>query len=147
MTDVQPMIFPSPEITKRKKPKDLPVAPGSRREKGDDLEYINYLRNLFTSSRKAKTPRYDSWNRNYKIVMNRYQSAVFANWAPQPRDSEVYPILSSLVAWMTDQEPDIGFMPSANPNSEYYQWINKISDDLSSVYATNWVNEEYDRHY
>lgn len=41
----------------------------------------------------------------------------------------------------------MGFFPSANPNSDYYQQILSVSDDLTNVFITNWLNEEYDRHY
>src|SRR5215469_3296424 len=94
-----------------RRPDTSPTPPTSRPVSAD-AHYLNYLRTLFIQARKHKQPRIDSWNRNYKIVNNRYQSAQFASWAPQPRDSEVYPILSSLVAWMTDQEPDVGFTPA-----------------------------------
>lgn len=116
------------------------------RDDTGERNYTTYLRGLFSNAQRSKRARYDVWGRNYKLLNNRFQSAVFQNWSPQPRDSEIYPIISSLVAWMTDQEPDIGFMPSANPTSDYFDFINKISDDLTSVYATNWVVEEYDRH-
>lgn len=126
---------------------DTAPTPPKRRPLDQDASYLNFLRTLFVQARKEKQPRIDAWNRNYKIINNRYQSAVFASWAPQPRDSEVYPICSSLVAWLTDQEPDIGFMPSANPVSPYYTQILQVSSDLNNVFETCWLNLEYDRHY
>jgi hypothetical protein len=126
---------------------DTAYTPPTTRPSSDDAQYLNYLRTLFISARKDKTPRIDSWNRNYKIINNRYQSAQFASWAPQPRDSEVYPICSSLVAWMTDQEPDIGFTPAADPQSLYYSQIISVASDANNIFATSWLNEEYDRQY
>jgi hypothetical protein len=129
-----------------RRPPDTPTPPKSAPRNRNDEQYLTYLRNLFLSAKKEKATRLEGWNRNYKIVNNRYQSAVFASWAPQPRDSEVYPHLSSLVAWLTDQEPDIAFFPSADPTSPYYSTILSTADDLTSVYITNWIVEEYDRH-
>lgn len=135
------------DLTKPTRRPDTVPTPTTRRPVEGDFEYLNYLRTLFVASRKDKTPRIDSWNRNYKIVNNRYQSAQFASWAPQPRDSEVYPICSSLVAWMTDQEPDLGFSPAADPESLYYQQMLNVASDLNAIFDTSWVNEEYDRHF
>lgn len=151
MTDIAPQadpgLSPPPVPSKPSRRPDTAPTPPKTRPPDGDHQYLNYLRNLYLAARKERQPRIEAWNRNYKIINNRYQSAVFASWAPQPRDSEVYPILSSLVAWLTDQEPDIGFFPSANPNSPYFQQILSVSDDLTNVFVTNWLNEEYDRHY
>lgn len=144
--------MPTPKIDRNippshisRRPDTSPSVPRTRPNDAD-ATYLNYLRSLYTLARKDKQPRIEAWNRNYKIINNRYQSAVFASWAPQPRDSEVYPICSSLVAWLTDQEPDIGFMPSADPSSDYYSQILQTSTELNAVFETSWMNEEYDRH-
>lgn len=151
MADIAPqvdgMMAPSPIPTKPSRRPDTAPLPPSTRPHDQDHQYISYLRNLYLTARKDKQPRMESWNRNYKIINNRYQSSVFSSWAPQPRDSEVFPILSSLVAWLTDQEPDIGFFPASDPTSPYFQSILSVSDDLTNVFVTNWMNEEYDRHY
>lgn len=144
---VDPLMSPAPAPSKPSRRPDTSPTPPKHRPADADLNYLNFLRGLFMAASKERKGRIESWNRNYKIINNRYQSAVFASWAPQPRDSEVYPILSSLVAWLTDQEPEIGFFPSANPNDPYFGQVLQIADDLTSVYTTNWDNEEYDRHY
>jgi hypothetical protein len=138
-------LYTRADTISRRRPES--TTPRQTRTPEQEANYVTFLRGLFSAAQKAKRGRWELWARNYKIVNNRFQSAVFQNWSPQPRDSEVYPILSSLVAWLTDQEPDIGFMPAANPNSDFYDMINKIADDLTSVFATNWVVEEYDRQY
>lgn len=105
---------------------------------------VNRLRNLFTIARDHKRTRYDAWMRNYRLVNNRIGgSGGNSTWMPNPRDSEIYPGLSSLVAWMTDQEIDIDLIPSADPNSDIYSYITKIADDLNDVMYTNWHVEDY----
>jgi hypothetical protein len=98
---------------------------------------------LFLVARDEKRNRYDTWMRNYRLVNNRIGGTV-SNWMPAPRDSEIYPGLSSLVAWMTDQEIDIDLIPSADPNSKLFDYISKIADDLNDVMYTNWQVEDYD---
>lgn len=139
-------LLPTESNKPARRPDSAPTPPRARQQ-NDDAQYLNYLRTIFIQARRDKQPRIDSWNRNYKIINNRYQSAQFASWAPQPRDSEVYPICSSLVAWLTDQEPDVGFSPASDPNSAYYAQVLKVTADANNVFETSWLNEEYDREY
>src|SRR5215471_13921787 len=81
------------------------LAPGSNSLSDDDR--ISALNTLFNIARDNKRSLYQNWSRNYKIIKNRLQGSNLASWLPQPRDSEVYPVISSLVAWLTDQDPDI----------------------------------------
>lgn len=111
-----------------------------------DLEKVNYLRNLFLQARDAKRQRYDSWLRNYRLVHNRISGSTYTSWAPQPRDSEIFPLLSSWVGWMTDQQPEIIFFPTAEPFSKFYSFITKIAQDLNALYSTNYAAEDYESH-
>src|SRR5215471_5715483 len=118
------------------------LSPGSTTMSDNDR--ISALNTLFNIARDNKRSLYQNWSRNYKIIKNRLQGSNLASWLPQPRDSEVYPVISSLVAWLTDQDPDIGFLPSADPESAYYDACQSLSVDLDNVYQTVWLNEEYD---
>ena len=111
--------------------------------KEPDLQTINDLCTLYLVARDEKRQRYDNWMRNYRLVHNRIGGTV-QNWMPAPRDSEIYPGLSSLIAWMTDQEIDIDLIPSADPNSQLYDYISHIADDLNDVLYTTWMTESYD---
>jgi hypothetical protein len=111
-----------------------------------DLEKTNYLRNLFLEARDAKRQRYDSWLRNYRLVNNRISGNTYTSWAPQPRDSEIFPLLSSWVGWMTDQNPEIVFFPTMEPFSKFYSFVTKIAQDLNALYATNYDAEDYEAH-
>jgi hypothetical protein len=108
-----------------------------------DLETVNDLRQLFLAARDEKRQRYDTWMRNYRLVNNRIGGTV-SNWMPAPRDSEIFPGLSSLVGWMTDQEIDIELIPSADPGSQLYTYVSKTAADLSDVMYTSWKVEGYD---
>lgn len=113
----------------------------------DEREHkvVNRLRNMFLVARDHKRNRYDSWMRNYRLVNNRI-GGIGGNstWMPNPRDSEIYPGLSALVAWMTDQEVNIDLIPSSDPNSDLYSYVSHIADDLNDVMYTNWIVENYD---
>lgn len=117
----------------------LMPSPGKR----EDLQTVNDLRQLYLIARDEKRNRYDTWMRNYRLLNNRVGGTV-QNWMPAPRDSEIYPGLSSLVAWMTDQEVSVDLIPSSDPNSQLYDYVSKIADDLNDVFSTNWLVESYD---
>lgn len=108
-----------------------------------DTPLIERLRNLFLHARNSKRARYDRWVRNYRLLNNQ-SSAVTSSWMPAPRDSEIYPGCSSLVAWMTDQEINMDLIPAADPTSQFYPFISKIADDLTDVLYTNWLVESLD---
>lgn len=104
-----------------------------------DLDLINKLQQLFTLSRNAKRNLYDSWMRNYKLVNNRIGSVGGGSWYPAPRDSEIYPTLSAIAAWMTDQNTSIDIVAAADPNSPYSIFMQAVATDLSTVMQTNWT--------
>jgi hypothetical protein len=108
-----------------------------------ELQVVSDLRTLYLAARDEKRNRYDNWMRNYRLVHNRVGGTV-QNWMPAPRDSEIYPGLSSLVAWMTDQEIDIDLIPSADPNSQLFDYVSHIADDLNDVLYTTWMTESFD---
>ncbi len=152
MTNVEPI--PSMEsgntLAKPSRRPDTAPTPAKHaptRSNSSESQYLNYLRTLFSQASKTKKPYINGWDRNWKMINNRYQSASSQSGAPQPRDSELYPILSSLVAWMTDQEPDVGFTPAVDPDSPYFTMISKVGNDLNNVFETTWLVEEYDAEY
>src|SRR5207302_4535363 len=109
----------------------------------DDEETVQDLRQLFRVARDAKRNRYENWRRNYMLVNNRFGGQQPSNWMPSPRDSEIYPLLSSAVAWFTDQEISIDIVPAVSPHSDYYNFYSKIANDLSDVLYSIWLVHDY----
>lgn len=109
-----------------------------------DDEIVEKLKRMYVIARDAKRPRYDVWFRNYRLVHNRIgASAANNSWMPAPRDSEIYPGLSSLVGWMTDQEMNFDYIASSDPQSPNHAYIQHIADDLADVVHTTYVVEDY----
>lgn len=109
----------------------------------DDLELINRLRQIFIRARDARRSRHDQWNRNWRLVHNRFNTTGIQNWQPSPRSSEIYPTLSAIIAWMMDNNIAIDCIPSADPHSDFYNAQCKLANDLGAVLYTNWVVEDY----
>src|ERR1700676_2169022 len=85
----------------------------------DEQHLLEELRTLFLLSRDEKRSRYDNWVRNYRLVNNKLGGQGTTSWMPTPRDSEIYPILSSIVAWETDQNITIDVYPASDPSSVF----------------------------
>lgn len=109
----------------------------------DDFELINHLKGLFTRARQSRRDYHENWQRNYRLVHNRIAASSNQSWVPKPRDSEIYPCLATLVAWMADQNTSLEFGPSANPNSQYYEFLQTLAQDLTDVIMTNWHSLDY----
>lgn len=109
----------------------------------DDSRLVEQLRNLFQIARDHKRMRYTSWIRNYKLVNNKISSQS-ADWMPAPRDSEIYPTVSSLVSWMTDQQIAMDFAPAVDPSMDSYQYSLALADDLSMILYSTWITEGFE---
>lgn len=107
-----------------------------------NLELISRLRRLFNVARDAKRARYNTWIRNYRLVNNQFGGGN-SSWMPAPKDSEIYPTLSALVGWMTDQNTQIQLTPATDPYGPYYDMVNQKANDLSTVYYSTWQTENY----
>jgi hypothetical protein len=49
----------------------------------------------------------------------------------------MYPIIASVVGWMTDQRPEWFVMPAAELHSEEYGWVSTLAQDLETVLQAN----------
>lgn len=100
----------------------------------NDFELTNRLRELFEQCRDQKRKYQTTWRRNYLLATNRqYALDVQQPWSPNLTDSEIFPILSARVAWMTDQKISPEVAPAAEPNSPYFQYLQTLGENLQSI--------------
>lgn len=106
-----------------------------------DAEYarVGYLRNLFNSARTYRSRRISIWQRSYKVLHNKSWSDLRDSWMPSPQASETFPIIASMVAWMTDQRPMIYLNPAVDPGSPMYEMSSNLARDLEKVMEANWL--------
>lgn len=113
--------------------------------KKSDYDLVQRLQQLFRQAKQAKSDRYEGWDRNTRLVHNKIggRTALAAStWPPSPRDSEIYPMLSSIVAWMADQHTIIDISPATDPGSPFYSFIVDIANDLGTTMQSNWQVED-----
>ena len=108
-----------------------------------EADLIEYCRQLFSQARNRKRGLYDNWSRNYKLVHNRGPNTGSAS-SPMPRDSEIFPVLSAIIAWMTDQHTSVNINPAVDPNTSYADAWTQVSQDLQDILQSIWINNAED---
>ena len=99
-----------------------------------------HVMNLFFEAREGRRNLIGRWKKNYQILHNR-SWANRAPWMPSPAMADIWPIVASRVAWMTDQRPTFDVTPYADPYSTYASYLNELATDLRvCLYATWEVN-------
>lgn len=109
-----------------------------------EVETIQTLKELYRLARQEKRKNYERWNRNYKLTRNQLRPPN-PSYMPSSRDSEVYPILSSLVGWMTDQNTTIEIVPASDPHSQFTNTWDQIARDLENIITTIWHVDKFYR--
>lgn len=111
----------------------------------EEMELISRLDTMYSNARTKKRRYYEDWRRNYLLVNNKmWSESRTANWMPSPTSSEIFPIVSALIAWMTDQSVIFSVSAAADPNTLYSQWLGKLSNDLETILQSNWLNNGLD---
>lgn len=110
-----------------------------------EQQLLSFCRDLFSRARSKKKPLYETWQRNYKLVHNKYGGGLNNQTTPNPKDSEIFPVLSSIIAWMTDQKTNININPAVDPDSKYVQQWVSVAGDLQTVLQSLWINNNEDQ--
>lgn len=111
----------------------------------DSLELVSKLDTMYNNARTRKRRYYEEWRRNYLLTNNKmFSESRTANWMPSPTSSEIFPIISSLIAWMTDQSVIFSVSAASDPHTLYSQWLGKLSNDLENILQSNWLNNGLD---
>lgn len=100
-------------------------------------ELVNQLNNLYSLAKRSKQPLRSDWMRNYRLVNNKtYSSDLSSNGMPNVSDSEVFPILSSRIAWMTDQKIMADVMAAAPTGAAFGDHMGVLAQHLEQVIDT-----------
>jgi hypothetical protein len=110
---------------------------------------VQTVRQLFYRARDARRNIVTQWRKNYRVLNNRTWTAKAESWMPTPEISNIWPLLASMVAWMTDQRPSFETTPSLVPFSRHWQEADKIAEHmnacLSSTYTVNNLDSEVEK--
>lgn len=102
------------------------------------------VRELFYRAREARRPLFQQWKRNYKVLNMRDYKMGANPWDEEPAVSNVWPVVASATAWMTDQRPTLETAPSAEPFSPYWDYYQRLSQDMNVVLNSVFQNYALD---
>lgn len=116
-----------------------PVIPTSA-----ELELVSRISQLFEYAKAHRAPLRSQWDDNYRMLRNKYwDKSALPSWMPAPEVPEIWPIIRSIVGWLTDQRLKHVVSPAVVPNSNYFSEIQSVAEDLERVLDTTWhVNSE-----
>lgn len=112
--------------------------------KHSDDELARRVRDTFYNARAARRPLVQQWKRNYQTLNNQGWSPQAEAWQPAPKITQVWPIIFSMVSWMTDQRPTIETMPAAQPFSEFADYYQQLSTDMNTLVNASFQNHMLD---
>lgn len=114
-----------------------------------EAKKVATVQQLFYRARDAKRNLITQWRKNYKVLNNRTWTVKAEPWMPTPEVSNIWPLLSSMCAWMTDQRPTFSTTPSMVPFSPQWQHADKIAEHmnatLASSFSVNGLDAEVER--
>lgn len=110
----------------------------------DDHILVGRVRDLFQQARAHRKPRLEKWMRSHKVVNGQTMIRNFPNWLPRPEVNEVYPIISALIGWMTDQRAGLEVTPQAPAGTPFYQHYTNLAQDLQTALTAQWINGSWD---
>ena len=103
-----------------------------------------HVQNLFRKARSARRPLVNQWTKNYNVLRNVNVWNSREAHLPTPRIPEIYPIIATITAWQTDTYPTFEVTPAAIPNTEYFNQMQVLTDDLQQILQSVWSEEHYD---
>jgi hypothetical protein len=112
----------------------------------DEFELCSDLDNLYTLAKDKKQQYLSTWRRNYLLATQRQNHAAGSQpWTANVTDSEVFPILSSRIAWITDQKLSFDVAPESTPGSPWSDHMTHLGTHMEQLLDTNWQVQGWDK--
>lgn len=114
-------------------------APSAGRSVEADLRLANEIRLLWDEAKEARRDVVAKWRWLYELLMNEKWSRSAGPWdRPNTDLPEMYPIVSAMIGWMTDQQHRTSISAAADPFTQYAGFMQRLAQDLTKVLDVNW---------
>lgn len=110
----------------------------------EEMELVGHVRDLFLKAREKRRPLVERWNRNYRMLRTRQWVSNRQGWAPRSEVPEIWPVVDSLVAWVTDQTPQFDVAPLVPPLHPLFDQMDQLAQDLQTVMEASWYSDRLD---
>lgn len=115
----------------------------------EEQRKVRRIIELYGRAREHRKPLFKRWRNNYFYLINRPWAARSGlrpqrpDWLPAPLAAEIFPIVSTMAGWLTDQRPTATCSPAAVPHDAYANFLAKMAEDMEFVLTAGWmVNSE-----
>ena len=126
---------------------DLAPGPVNAAATGDgaaEAQLVSYVYELFNKARNARRPMVNAWKRNYRALHNKVWTPRAEAWMPSPEVAQIFPVIFSSVAWMTDQRPVTQVIPSPQPFSEYGDFYQQLATNMNTIMEASFMSYNLD---
>jgi len=135
--------MPTATVLDEMAPGPANVAAGTSTGQTED-QTAAYVQHLFMRARSLRRPLIAQWKNNYRTLHNKTWAPRAEAWMPAPEISQVFPVIFSSVAWMTDQRPTIETTAAPQPFSEYADFYQSLSQDMNAVLNATFMGNSLD---
>jgi hypothetical protein len=112
----------------------------------EDFYLTQRLDQLYHQAATEKRKLTANWKRNYALVSNQAAAmALQSPWSPNVTDSEIFPIMSSRIAWMTDQKISPEIAPAALVGDPYSQHLQTLAEHMEMILNSSYQVRGWDR--
>jgi hypothetical protein len=112
----------------------------------EDFYLTQRLDQLYYQAASEKRKMTADWKRNWALTNNRAGGmAMQSPWSPNVTDSEVFPILSSRIAWMTDQKISPEVAPAALVGDPYAQHLQTLAEHMEVLLNSSYQVQAWDK--
>lgn len=112
----------------------------------DDYMLTQRLTQMYQLAMTEKKKYQANWRRNWLLTNNKQNTLdTQSPWSPNVTDSEIWPILSSRIAWMTDQDVKTEVAPAALAGDPYAQHMRTLAEHMEMVLKSQFVNQGWDK--
>lgn len=108
--------------------------------RNSEAQVAALVRELFMRARESRRALMQQWKRNYRVLNNRDYAPGATAWEEEPALSNVWPVVASAVAWMTDQRPTIEVTPTTEQFSAYWDFYNELAQDMNTCLSAAFKN-------
>lgn len=128
---------------------DVPAGPdnvvtGLAQQRDAELAKVQMVRDLFYRARDARRPLLREWKKHYKTLNNKTWRGGGDGWEPRSEVPQIWPVCASLVAWMTDQRPNLQVMAGGQPFSPYHDFYDSLARDMNTLLEANFTVNDSD---
>ncbi len=109
----------------------------------DQDQVVQQVTELFQRARQHRRSLIQQWYRAYHLLHGRTWSSARDRWMPNPELPWLFPVVASMVGWVSDSRPTYEATPADPDLSQYAELMGILADDLQAAMQAAWENNRF----